>query len=169
MSYGVVWKWSLDSSLLWLWHRLAAIAIAWEPPYAMDVALKKKWRDLNWKVEEDFPKGLMVEVKSMRGVEHYWEGKRSKQKRQCAQGSLMGRTWQGWCLRKGLCLDEKSEGNSGTRWAGEGGRGQIPQVLTARSRVWVFRLSAMGSLIWVLKAIRPRCRERLKWWMLTKE
>ena len=31
---------------LWLWHRLAAVALiqplAWEPPYAAGVALKKK-------------------------------------------------------------------------------------------------------------------------------
>ena len=32
--------------LLWLWHRLVAIALtgplAWEPPYAAEAALKKK-------------------------------------------------------------------------------------------------------------------------------
>ena len=37
---------SSDLALLWLWHRLAAIApiqpLAWEPPYAMDEALKSK-------------------------------------------------------------------------------------------------------------------------------
>ena len=36
----------LDLSLLWLWHRLAAVALirslAWEPPYAEGVALKSK-------------------------------------------------------------------------------------------------------------------------------
>ena len=34
-----------DPVLLWLWHRLAAIAptrpLAWEPPYAVGMALKK--------------------------------------------------------------------------------------------------------------------------------
>ena len=34
-----------DPELLWLWHRLAAVApivpLAWEPPYATGVALKK--------------------------------------------------------------------------------------------------------------------------------
>ena len=34
-----------DPELLWLWHRLAAIALirplAWEPPYAAGAALKK--------------------------------------------------------------------------------------------------------------------------------
>ena len=36
----------LDLALLWLWHRLEAVApirpLAWEPPYAMDVALKRQ-------------------------------------------------------------------------------------------------------------------------------
>ena len=35
-----------DLVLLWLWHRLAATAVigplAWEPPYAMGVALKRQ-------------------------------------------------------------------------------------------------------------------------------
>ena len=35
-----------DLMLLWLWHRLAAVSLlgplAWEPPYAMGVALKNK-------------------------------------------------------------------------------------------------------------------------------
>ena len=39
-------KWVKDPSLLWLWHRLAAIAqsqpLAWELPYAADVAIQKK-------------------------------------------------------------------------------------------------------------------------------
>ena len=46
MSYGVGWRCDLDSALLWLWPRPAAAApiqpIAWEPPYAMGVVLKKK-------------------------------------------------------------------------------------------------------------------------------
>ena len=39
---------SLDPELLWLWHRPAAVALirplAWEPPYAMNAALKKDKR-----------------------------------------------------------------------------------------------------------------------------
>ena len=35
-----------DPTLLWLWHRLVATApigpLAWEPPYAMDMALKRQ-------------------------------------------------------------------------------------------------------------------------------
>ena len=46
MSCGVGRKHSLDLTLLWLWRRPVAIALiqplAWEPPYTMGVALKKK-------------------------------------------------------------------------------------------------------------------------------
>ena len=46
MSCGVGRRRGLDPTLLWLWCRLAAVApiqpLAWEPPYAMCVALKKK-------------------------------------------------------------------------------------------------------------------------------
>ena len=38
-------QWVKDLALLWLWHRLAAIApirpLAWEFPYAVSTALKK--------------------------------------------------------------------------------------------------------------------------------
>ena len=46
VSYGVGSRQCLDAILLWLWPRLAATAptwpLAWEPPYAAGVALKKK-------------------------------------------------------------------------------------------------------------------------------
>ena len=46
MSYGVHCRRDLDPALLWLWHRLAAVALigplAWETPYAAGVALKSK-------------------------------------------------------------------------------------------------------------------------------
>ena len=46
MSCGVVHRCGSDPSLLWLWHRLAAVAtikpLVWEPPYAASAALKKK-------------------------------------------------------------------------------------------------------------------------------
>ena len=42
MSCGVGFRGSLDPTLLWLWHRLAATApirpLAWESPYAVGVA-----------------------------------------------------------------------------------------------------------------------------------
>ena len=44
MSCGVDCRRGLDPELLWLWHRLAAVALigplAWELPYATGVALK---------------------------------------------------------------------------------------------------------------------------------
>ena len=46
MSYGIGHRHVSDMALLWLWHRPAATALnrplAWEPPYAMGVALKSK-------------------------------------------------------------------------------------------------------------------------------
>ena len=46
MSYGVGCRCGLDLELLWLWHRPAATALtgplAWEPPYAVGVALKRQ-------------------------------------------------------------------------------------------------------------------------------
>jgi len=42
---GVGCRRGSDLALLWLWHRLAAVALirplAWESPYAMGMALKK--------------------------------------------------------------------------------------------------------------------------------
>ena len=50
MSYGVGHRGGSDPALLWLWYRLADVALiqflAWEPPYAAGAALKsKKKRD----------------------------------------------------------------------------------------------------------------------------
>ena len=46
MSCGVGGRHGLDPALLWLWCRVAATALirplAWEPPYAEDMALKSK-------------------------------------------------------------------------------------------------------------------------------
>ena len=45
MSCGVGHRRSSDPTLLWLWCRLAAVTLiqplAWEPPYAVGVALEK--------------------------------------------------------------------------------------------------------------------------------
>ena len=45
-SSGVGRRRGLDPALLWLWHRLAAVApirpLAFEPPYAAGVALKRQ-------------------------------------------------------------------------------------------------------------------------------
>ena len=46
VSCGLGYRWVSDLMLLWLWCRPAAVApvgpLAWEPPYAKDVALKSK-------------------------------------------------------------------------------------------------------------------------------
>ena len=46
VSCGVVHRSDLDLTLLWLWHRPVATApvgpLAWEPPYAMGMALKRQ-------------------------------------------------------------------------------------------------------------------------------
>ena len=48
MNYGVYRRCGLNLSLLWLWYRPAATApirpLAWEPPYAVDVAVEKAKR-----------------------------------------------------------------------------------------------------------------------------
>ena len=45
MSSGVGRRFDLDPVLLWLWHRLAAVALirslAWEPPKAAGAAIKE--------------------------------------------------------------------------------------------------------------------------------
>ena len=55
MSCGVGCRCGSDLVLLWLWCRLAAVApvgpLAWEPPYATGMALKKP--------EKKIPKGLL--------------------------------------------------------------------------------------------------------------
>ena len=55
MSCGVGHRSSLDLALLWLWCRLAAVALirplAWEPPYAIHVALKRQKTKKNKKQE----------------------------------------------------------------------------------------------------------------------
>jgi len=50
VSCGVGHRCSSDPALLWLWSRPVAVAhippLAWELPYAMGVALKKKRRKI---------------------------------------------------------------------------------------------------------------------------
>ena len=49
MSCGIGQRHSSDPVLLWFWRRLAATApirpLAWEPPYAMGVALEETQKD----------------------------------------------------------------------------------------------------------------------------
>ena len=50
MSCGVGHNCSSDPALLWLWHRLASVALiqplAWETPYAVGAGLKRKKKSL---------------------------------------------------------------------------------------------------------------------------
>ena len=51
MSCGAGHRHGSDLALLWLWHRPAAVALigtlAWGPPYAVGVALKKQKKKIN--------------------------------------------------------------------------------------------------------------------------
>ena len=82
MSCGVGCRYGLDAALLWLWRRPAATApirpLAWEPPYAIEVAQemakrqKKKKEVYNIKIQSmaEGSLGLMgIETRSM----HCWE------------------------------------------------------------------------------------------------
>ena len=46
MSCGIGHRWGLDLVLLWLWHRLVAVApikpLAWEPPHIAGAALERQ-------------------------------------------------------------------------------------------------------------------------------
>ena len=63
-----------DPVLLWLWRRLAAIApngsLAWEPPYAVDTALKrqKKKKKKKKKEEDDFLYKKIMRRKKKDGI-----------------------------------------------------------------------------------------------------
>ena len=52
LSCGVCLRCGLDQAFLWLWYRLAAIALirplAWELTYASGVALKRKKKCVFW-------------------------------------------------------------------------------------------------------------------------
>ena len=64
MSCGVGRRRGLDPALLWLWHRPVATApigpLAWEPPYAVGVALEKTKTQKKKKGTREFPRGSMV-------------------------------------------------------------------------------------------------------------
>ena len=66
MSCGVGHRSGLDSGLLWPSHRLAATApigpLAWEPPYAMGVALKTEKNKGKKKKDRGVPAGQMEAI-----------------------------------------------------------------------------------------------------------
>ena len=63
MSYRMGRRHGSDPALLWLWHRLAAKALirplAWEPPYAASVALKRQ-KDKNKQTGKQAKGGAIV-------------------------------------------------------------------------------------------------------------
>ena len=62
MSYGVGCRQNSDPTLLWLWHRPAAIApiqpLAWESPYAMGAAQEKAKRQKKLKIIKKYERLL---------------------------------------------------------------------------------------------------------------
>ena len=56
MSCGIGHRFGSDPTLLWLWCRLAAVALiqplVWEPPYAEGAAIKKKKKKKKRKEKE---------------------------------------------------------------------------------------------------------------------
>ena len=65
MSYGIGRRRSLDPMLLWLWHRLATVALIrpqpWELPYAMGAA-KKRQKKTQKKEEEENLNSLLIPI-----------------------------------------------------------------------------------------------------------
>ena len=73
MSCGVGHRCGSDLTLLWLWYRLAAVALirplAWEPPYAMGEALKSKQ---NKTKQKNNSKLMPTAGSAAKLVEHDW-------------------------------------------------------------------------------------------------
>ena len=74
MSCDVSCRCGLDPMLLWLWHRLVATApirpLAWEPPCAVGVALKRqKKKKLSSEEKEDRTRGKPEATREMKAPE----------------------------------------------------------------------------------------------------
>ena len=80
MSCGVGPRHGLDPELLWLWHRPASLALiqplAWEPPYALSVALKRQ--SINQSINACQLARLTLRNDGDCPLAPYWEGKRSE-------------------------------------------------------------------------------------------
>ena len=66
VSCGVGHRCGSDSTLLWLWRRPAAVApirpLAWEPPYAAGMALKRQKDKTKKELPGEFLKRIMKEL-----------------------------------------------------------------------------------------------------------
>ena len=64
MSYGTGRRCSSDLALLWLWCRLAATALiqplAWEPPYASGVPLKRQKKKQLTELKKELDKSTII-------------------------------------------------------------------------------------------------------------
>ena len=70
-----------DLALLWLWCRLTAVALiqhlAWEPPYAPDVALKKNNKFFKKGKQEATHKSIKEYCRNLKSVpDHCFSGER---------------------------------------------------------------------------------------------
>ena len=74
MSSGVGRRCGSDPMLPWLWCRLVAIALigplAWEPPYAMGVALKREREQKEAQTEYLSTVYMMHQKKKKKTIEH---------------------------------------------------------------------------------------------------
>ena len=70
MNCGISHRCSSDLALLWLWQRPAAIAViqplAWEPPNAESVALKRQKQKAKKKNEKEMYHGYHLYVESIK-------------------------------------------------------------------------------------------------------
>lgn len=82
-----------------------------------------------------------------------WEDRSpSKEGNTCCSRPCGGKDHsKGEAVDKFMSLGTEHREKSGTKWPGEGGTGQSPWILMAGSRVWVYRLSAVESQIWVVQ------------------
>ena len=89
MSCGIGHRYGSAPVLLWLWHRLAAVApigpLAWEPPYAAGVALKRQKDKKKKKCSEPWFK-----IKSKRNL------RGDKIREAWLTARTGGRRWWGW-------------------------------------------------------------------------
>ena len=75
MSWDVGRRRSLDPALLWLWCRPVAVTLiqrlAWKPPYAKGVALKRwKEKERGKKNEKEYSKGYVLDENETKSYQH---------------------------------------------------------------------------------------------------
>ena len=147
--------------LLWLWCRLAAVAptgpLAWEPPYAMDVALKKKrQKDKNKKPKNN---GLLYRGHNpLTGMQITGKGGKTNPK---PPGSFV--------LVARLPSPPSQEGGKGKRGGGRGGGG-VGMILPFKSGTRKSHFSPLITSHWLDPSLLSHLPTRetgqcnLTWW-----